>query len=97
MLVTTARMTTPHGAKYIAQLCKHFAHKVEVEWAETTGRAALPPGPAEMVVDAEGLSFRLQAEDARGIIQARFAIDSHLVIFAHRETFFGLDWVMEAG
>ncbi|RLL63882.1 DUF2218 domain-containing protein [Paenirhodobacter hankyongi] len=97
MLVTTARMTTPHGAKYIAQLCKHFAHKVEAEWTETSGRAALPTGPAEMVADAEGVSFRLVAEDAKAMIQARFVIDSHLVTFAHREAFHGLDWAVEAG
>jgi len=97
MFVTTARMTTAHGAKYIAQLCKHFAHKVEADWDETSGRAALPTGPAEMQADAEGVSFRLQAEDAKGMIQARFVIDSHLVTFAHRENFHGLDWSVEAG
>jgi len=97
MFVTTARMTTPHGAKYIAQLCKHFAHKVEADWDDRSGRAALPTGPAEMVADAGGVSFRLQAEDAKGMIQARFVIDSHLVTFAHRENFHGLSWAVEAG
>ena len=95
MLVTTARMTTPNGSRYIAQLCKHFAHKVEVEWDEQKGRVNLPSGLATMQADAQGLSFRIEADDPKSIIQSRFVIDSHLVTFAHRERFLGLSWQME--
>lgn len=95
MFVTTARYPTAHASKYLQQLCKHFAHKVEVSFDETHGRAALPSGPAELVADAEALSLRIVSEDARSMIQARFAIDSHLVTFAHREGFTGLSWQME--
>ncbi|WP_438670576.1 DUF2218 domain-containing protein [Pseudogemmobacter sonorensis] len=52
---SSARFPTSHGSKYIQQLCKHFAHKVEVSFDEHRGRAALPMGPAELVADAEGL------------------------------------------
>jgi hypothetical protein len=92
MMITTARYTTAHASKYLQQLCKHFAHKVEVSFDETTGRAALPPGPAELTADAEGLTVRITAEDAKSMIHARFVIDSHLVTFAHREGFTGLNW-----
>ncbi len=95
MLITTARYPTAHASKYLQQLCKHFAHKVEVSYDETRGRAALPPGPAELTADADGLSIRISAEDAKSMIQARFVIDSHLVTFAHREGFVGLVWTME--
>ncbi|MCA0270656.1 MAG: DUF2218 domain-containing protein [Proteobacteria bacterium] len=96
MIVTTAHLSTPNGSKYIAQLCKHFAHKVEVSWDDHHGYAELPSGPAEFVTDASGLSFRLEAADAKGIIQARFTIDVHLATFAHRENFLGLNWVVES-
>lgn len=95
MLVTTARYPTAHASKYLQQLCKHFGHKVEVSYDESHGRAALPAGPAELDADAEGLTVRITAEDAKSLIQARFVIDSHLVTFAHREDFCGLHWLLE--
>lgn len=96
MLITTARYPTEHGSKYLQQLCKHFSHKTDVTFDETTGTVALQPGPATLTADAEGLSVRIVAEDAKSLIQARYVIDSHLVNFAFREGFTGLDWVIEA-
>ena len=34
------------------------------------------------------------AEDAKGLIDTRYVIDKHLVIFAFREGFTGLEWQM---
>jgi hypothetical protein len=95
MLVTTATYSTLHASKYLQQLCKHFAHKVEVSYDETQGRVALPPGLAELSADISGLSIRIESPDAKDLIQARFVIDSHLVTFAHREGFTGFSWRME--
>lgn len=95
MFITTATYPTPHGAKYIAQLCKHFGHKVEVACEGDTGRAALPSGALDMQADAEALRFRIESPDAKAMIQARFVVDSHLVTFAHREGYTGLSWSVE--
>ncbi|GAB1361016.1 DUF2218 domain-containing protein [Rhodobacter sp.] len=92
MMVTTASYATAHGSRYLQQLCKHFAHKVEVTFDETKGRAAFPTGTADLTADAASLNFRIESEDAKAMIQARFVIDSHLVTFAHRENFTGLTW-----
>lgn len=97
MMITTARYPTAHASKYLQQLCKHFAHKAEVRYDETIGHAALPPGPATLTADAEGLTIRIESEDAKSMIHARFIIDSHLVTFAHREGFSGLDWSVIEG
>ena len=96
MFVTTARFATPNAAKYIAQLCKHFAHKVPAEWDESTGRAELPSGLAEMTAEADALVVRVTAADAKAMISARFAIGSHLVTFAYREDFTGFSWEIVA-
>jgi len=95
MLVTTARYPTAHASKYLQQLCKHFAHKVDVTFDDTSGQVALPPGPAHMTADAEGLTIRIQSESAKDLIQARYVIDSHLVTFAHRDGFTGFVWVTD--
>ncbi|AZB56982.1 DUF2218 domain-containing protein [Cereibacter sphaeroides] len=91
-MISTACLETANASKYLQQLCKHFAHKVEVRFDETEGHCALPPGPALLRADADGLTVQVEAEDAKGLIQARFVIDSHLVTFAFREGFTGLDW-----
>lgn len=97
MLASTAHYPTENGSKYLQQLCKHFAHKVAVSFDESKGSAALMSGPATFVADRDGLTIRVTAEDMKGLIQARFAIDVHLVTFAHREGFSGLNWSVEEG
>lgn len=96
MIVTTARYPTEHGSKYLQQLSKHFAHKVEVSYDDSQSSCVLPSGKLEMTADPEAVSFRIEAEDAKAMISARFVVDSHLVTFAHRENFTGLSWVIEA-
>ncbi len=92
MLTSQARFKTPNGSKYLGQLCKHFAHKVEVEFDDTHGHAALPPGPAQMHADADGLMFTISAQDDKGLQTARFIIEDHLKRFAFRENFTALNW-----
>lgn len=95
MIFSTAHYPTDHGSRYLQQLCKHFAHKTDVSYDETKGTVALSSGPAELLADAAVLTVRVSAEDIKGIIQARFVIDSHLVTFAHRENFTGLTWAID--
>ncbi|HSX76216.1 MAG TPA: DUF2218 domain-containing protein, partial [Shinella sp.] len=37
MLESVAYLETAHGRKYLAQLCKHFAHKIAVTVSENHG------------------------------------------------------------
>jgi len=92
MLESHARFETPNASKYLGQLCKHFAHKVEVEYDKTDGRAALPPGPATLKADDKGLSVTISAQNSEGLERAKFIIDDHLKRFAFREGLTGLDW-----
>ncbi|MCI5076641.1 DUF2218 domain-containing protein [Oricola sp.] len=92
MQKATARFETAHGRKYLAQLCKHFGHKTEVEYSEDEGRCALSTGPAEMHADDGGITFDVHAEDAAGLERAKGIIVSHLVRFAFRENLEELAW-----
>lgn len=83
---------TPNGSKYLQQLCKHFAHKVTVEYDAEQGRAALPAGPALLQANATGLRVEITAEDTDGLTRARHVIDDHLKRFAFREGFEGMAW-----
>lgn len=88
----TARHETPHGSKYLQQLCKHFGHKVEVRYDAESGDAALPPGPARFAADEGGLSMTVTAENAEGLATAKRIVEIHLVRFAFREKLEALDW-----
>jgi uncharacterized protein len=95
MLTSTARWPTPHASRYLQQLCKHFAHKVEVAYDASEGRVALQAGPATLRAEVDALWVQVSAPDLKGIITARYVIDSHLVTFAHREDFPGMSWSVE--
>lgn len=85
MKTTQARFETGNGAKYLQQLCKHFAHKVSVQFDERTGRADLPAGSAEMQADATGLTLRATAADDAGLDRTQHILEDHLRRFAFRE------------
>lgn len=88
----TATFKTETPGKYIAQLCKHFAHKIEVEYDETKGKAAMPTGPANFEARDGVLYIEVSAEDPQKLPQAKYIIEDHLVRFAFREGLKGLHW-----
>ena len=89
---STGTFATAHASKYLQQLCKHFAHKVEVTHDAHRGSVTLPLGPAELTADDTTLTVTVSAPDAEGILRAQSVIDRHLVPFAFRETFEKMDW-----
>jgi uncharacterized protein len=92
MFRSTGTYATPHGSKYLQQLCKHFAHKTEVTFDAAQGQVALRSGPATLRADDQGLTVTVSAPDAEALPGARHAIDKHLAIFAHREGFQAMTW-----
>lgn len=83
---------TQYGAKYLAQLCKHFAHKVETNVDQNTGWAKLPTGLANMSASEDLFTITLDLRDVGEEKLAKHIIDSHLVTFAYREEFEGMVW-----
>ena len=92
MFESAAYLETASGQKYLVQLCKHFAHKIEVSFDETSGRIAFSLGVAEVSATAEALVVRFAdvAEEARA--DAQSVIDRHLERFAFREGFTTMQW-----
>ncbi|CUH82532.1 DUF2218 domain-containing protein [Tropicibacter naphthalenivorans] len=91
-LQATGRFDTQNGEKYVAQLCKHFAHKIETHVEGGTGTAALGTGPCTMQASPDTLRITVQAATLDGLSQAKRIIDSHLARFAFREGFEAMDW-----
>lgn len=86
------QFATEHASRYLQQLCKHFAHKIEVQFDETSGMAQFPFALARLTATAKGLSVVLTAETKEGLEQGRGVLDSHLKTFAFREGFTTMNW-----
>lgn len=82
---------TDHASKYLQQLCKHFAHKVDVDYDIENGFAALPPGPCTLKASASELYIHCQSNEAERLLVSQSIIEIHLEKFAWREKL-TFDW-----
>lgn len=92
MLTATGTYTTENASKYLVQLCKHFAHKIEVDYDNTSGSCSFPMGTATMQADETLLTVNIKVSDNEALKQVKHVIDIHLVKFAFREDFQNMDW-----
>lgn len=90
----TARtsMETPNARKYLAQLSKHFAHKIEVEGSEDDARLSFPAGPIHLKADDVALSVIVEAADREGVDRLKDVLWRHLERFAFREPELRATW-----
>lgn len=84
MSETTAIISTKNASRYLQQLCKHFARKVEVEFTPDAGTVSLPLGTCQLSADAERLVLKGTSETSNLPRLERFLGD-HLSRFAFRE------------
>lgn len=87
-----AEMKTEKASNYVQRLCKHFAHKVPVEYSKTQGRAEFDGGYAEMLADDSTLRLKVVASSDFGLQRCKAIVEDHLVRFAFREKLERLDW-----
>lgn len=80
-----ATVPTPHASRYLQTLCKHFGHKVAVEFDATAGRITLPFGACALRADEAALEMSVEAGDDAALRKAAQVIASHLERFAFRE------------
>ena len=92
MTSTTAHVPTANGAKYLTQLCKHWAHKFEVETTEDSGKVHFPTAVATMRAHEAELEVTVEAEDAETVERMKGVVASHLDRFAFREAPLSFNW-----
>lgn len=87
MTVTAcAAVTTATANRYLTQLCKHFAHKISVEYDDHHGRADFPGGACHLSAEGETLSLRCEAADERDLERIKMVVADHLLRFGWRES-----------
>lgn len=92
MHASTARVPTKSGAKYLAQLCKHWAHKFPVELSEGRGVVRFPTAVADMQAGDDSLTVVVEAENAETLERMKDVLVKHLDRFAFREAPLPFSW-----
>ena len=82
---SSALVATAKASGYLQQLCKHFGHKIEVQFSSDAGRIVFDFGVAELVAGADGLSMIATAHAAEDLARLCRVLASHLERFAFRE------------
>lgn len=92
MIESRAAVPTLHAAKYVKQLCNHWAHKLDVEQSQGAGLVRFPAAEARMEAGEENLVVTLEAEDEAILERMKSVLADHLDRFAFREAPLTFDW-----
>lgn len=92
MAKTIAVVQTENGWKYVQQLCKHWAHKLDVELGEQSGIVRFSEATASMTADATGLTVEIEAASPEVLERMKGVVANHLDRFAFREAPLPFDW-----
>ena len=92
-----ARVVTESASRYLAQLCKHFQHKLPVTRDGARGRIEFPAGVCvlDAALEPGTLILRVTAADEAGVAALKDVVARHLVRFAFREEI-AVNWTRTA-
>lgn len=90
MTSASTEIATAKASYYLQMLCKHWSHRLQVEFTPERGVIRFPPG-AVCTLEAEGgaearvLKATVEAADAEAVAQFENVVINHLKRFAHSE------------
>ncbi len=84
MARSEARVAIESPARYLGQLCKHFAHRLPVTQEPGHGAIAFPMGLCLLEAEGGVLLLRAEAEDAAALEQVQEVVSRHLMRFSFR-------------
>ncbi|WP_136249075.1 DUF2218 domain-containing protein [Halomonas borealis] len=85
MPISRAEIVTESGDKLINRLCKHWAHKLEVEQAEGEGRVVFDTGSCLMTAEPGRLTVAVEALDEAELDRLEGVVANHLERMAGQE------------
>ena len=99
---STAMVPTEHASRYLQQLCKHWAHNLQVEFTPEHGTILFPKdargaawtSDGLVTMDARGgaLECRVDASSPEHLVALKAVLARHLDRFAFREAPLRFDW-----
>lgn len=84
MLRKTARVSTSNAKRYVPRLCRHFSHKVPVNWGESRGDVEFPMGNCHMDASETVLRIQCESDSDESLERVCGIVATHLVRFAER-------------
>lgn len=86
MPLSRAEITTASGERIINRLCKHWAHKLEVEYTAQDAKIVFPEkGTCLLHAEADKLSVSIETLEEEHLDQLEGVVESHLVRMAKDE------------
>jgi hypothetical protein len=102
MASAISSVPTANGSKYLQQLCKHWSHKLSVEFTPEQGVVVFPkdargadwPDDAAVTFTAgpQALDVRIEASAPEQLEALKGVVASHLDRFAFREAPLSFEW-----
>lgn len=86
MPISRAEIATESGERLIRRLCKHWAHKLEVEYTEREGRVTFEGGSCLMISEPGVLRVAIEALDEENLDTLEGVVAGHLERMAVDET-----------
>ncbi len=91
-MTTQAIVPTANGSRYLQQLCKHWAHKLPVEFDAAKGVVTFSDAVATMTAGPDALTVTIEARDTETQERMKDVVARHLDRFAFREAPLAFDW-----
>ena len=82
---STSTIRSERASSYLQQLCKHFGHRLDVEFDAQHGRIAFDFGRCELAAEDDALTISASAGDGESLRRVEDVVGSHLERFAFRE------------
>ena len=95
-MISSTTITTAERARIISRLCKHWGHRLPVEYDETRGRIELPFGLCLLTAGAGTLELRLEGTPEADMDQFEQVVADHAQRMARGETY-AWHWTRQAG
>ena len=92
MIETVVYVPTANAAKYVAQLCRHWSHKLPVDQRDDRGNVKFGDAVATLEPDAEELVVTILANDESTVERLQGMVATHLDRFAFREAPLTFAW-----
>ena len=88
-----ARVPTALGSRYLQQLCKHWGHKLQVEFTPEAGSIRFDEvRVCRLKADEGGLTIEAEAGDAERLAHTERVVIEHLKRFAFKENLDAPEW-----
>ena len=85
MMTAKAEVATELAPRYLTQLCKHFEHRIPVEYTSERGSIRFEGGVCRLAATDHGLDLEVVAADAETVRRLADVVARHLARFAFRE------------